>query len=76
MLDDACGKFHSIGGLGDRELERFYTTCFDKMRAWTTLVHEVLSTEFPDFELLGAFAVFRLEPSPEQSRGRVAAHAP
>ena len=76
MLDDASGKFHSIGGLGDRELERFYTTCFDKMRAWCSLVDEVLSTEFPDFELLAAFAVFRLEPSPEQSRGRVAVHSP
>ena len=46
------------------------------MRAWCSLVDEVLSTEFPDFELLAAFAVFRLEPSPEQSRGRTAVHSP
>ena len=45
--------------------------CLQRMVAWSKVVQEVAATEFPDWELLGAFAVFRLEEPPARAR-----HAP
>ena len=38
------------------------------MVALSKVVLEVAATEFPDWELLGAFAVFRLEEPPARAR--------
>ena len=42
--------------------------CLQRMAAWPKVVQEVAATEFPDWELLGAFAVFRLEQPPARAR--------
>ena len=34
--------------------------CLQRMVAWSDLAEEVANTEFPDFELLGSFQIFRL----------------
>jgi len=48
---------------GGREpSDRLVNECLGKMVAWCRVVEEVASTEFPDYELLGAFQVFRLLP--------------
>ena len=42
--------------------------CLQRMVAWARLVEEVVSTEFPAWELLGAFSVFRLADAPTRER--------
>ena len=42
--------------------------CLQRMVAWARLVEEVVSTEFPSWELLGAFSVFRLADAPTRER--------
>ena len=41
-----------------------------KFNAWADLVHEVVRTEFPDFEVLAAFSVFWLDESMEGTAKR------
>ena len=42
--------------------------CLQRMVVWARLVEEVVSTEFPAWELLGAFSVFRLADAPTRER--------
>ncbi len=42
--------------------------CLERMATWRRLVEHVIDTEFPDWELLGAFSIFRLEEPPARSR--------
>ena len=42
--------------------------CLGKMIAWCRLVEEVARTEFPDYELLAAFQIFRLQAVTQASR--------
>ena len=46
--------------MGGRGADETVTECLGRMVAWSRLVEEVCLAEFPDFELLNAFAVFRL----------------
>ena len=36
------------------------TRCMEKMRCWVSLAHSVVRAEFPNFEILQAFAIFDL----------------
>ncbi len=42
------------------DLSAVTRSCLQRMVAWSVLAEEVANTEFPDFELLGAFQVFKL----------------
>ena len=57
-------RYLMLGGAGaQKEIENATTKARQKLRAWAGLVHEVVQTEFPDFELLAAFSVFWLDES-------------
>ena len=61
------GVVKSIGG---RDAQGALQNCFHRMSAYTALVADVVRTEFPDYELFGAFSVFNLE----ESNGRLGAN--
>ena len=48
--------------------------CLQRMVAWSRVVEAVVATEFTEWELLGAFAAFRLETP--QARARPTARPP
>ena len=52
------GEGRCIGGSGISESAK--QEAFAHMRAWTLLAREVLSAEFPDFDLVDAFSVLAL----------------
>ena len=61
-----------VGGRGEAEPSSLITECLGRMVAWSTLASEVASTEFPEFELLACFQVFKLtEPLPSPSTAPV-----
>ena len=61
-----------VGGRGEAEPSSLITECLGRMVAWSTLAAEVATTEFPEFELLACFQVFKLtEPLPSPSTARV-----
>ena len=63
------GRYLMLGGAGARkEIEKTTTEALQKLRAWADLVHEVVQTEFPDFELLAAFNVFWLDERSKQMK--------
>jgi hypothetical protein len=49
-----------LGGRGSAD--RVLAKCLGHMVAWSNLASEVATTEFPEFELLACFQVFRLLP--------------
>ena len=66
-----------LGGSGSTSPESV-TECLGHMVAWSRLAEEVANTEFPEFELLACFRVFRLAaPQPEaRSSSKLAASMP
>ena len=62
----AENRYLMLGGTepeAQKEIANATTKALQKFRAWADLVHEVVQTEFPDFELLAAFSVFWLDES-------------
>ena len=77
LLRAAKGMYRSLGGLAPPAiLVLARRTCLPRMKAWRRLVLEVVDTEFPDYELLGAFSVFRLQPPSAHAQHRPAQEAP
>ena len=71
MIKLAENKYMMLGGpQAQREIANATTKALRKFRAWADLVHEVVQTEFPDFELLAAFSVFWLDESMEGTANR------
>jgi hypothetical protein len=66
-----------LGGSGSTSPESV-TECLGHMVAWSRLAEEVANTEFPEFELLACFRVFRrAAPQPEaRSSSNLAASMP
>jgi hypothetical protein len=62
MIPRGAGLPFALGGAGLPN-ENTVTECLGRMVAWCRVVEEVCMTEFPDFELLNAFAVFRIRPA-------------
>ncbi len=60
------GKVESMCGphMSPETFAAVTRNCLQRMVAWVRLVEEVASTEFPAWELLGAFSVFRLADVP------------
>ena len=57
----------TLGGPGAVSPE-LRTECLGRMLAWSRLAGEVCETEFPDYELLSCFSVFKLRaPAPAPS---------
>ena len=75
-IPDAESRVRVIGGpnldLGPQGA--LVKRCLQRMVAWSRVVEGVAATEFPFWELLGAFSVFRLEEV--QARDRPAARPP
>ena len=64
LVSDGAGGVRGLGGLTLVDLApegQLVRGCLQRMVAWSKVVQEVAATEFPDWELLGAFAVFQLE---------------
>ena len=71
MLREAKGRHRSIGGLAmPAILDIARGKCLPRMKAWRRLALEVVDTEFPDYELLGAFSAFCLQPAGAHARRR------
>ena len=71
MLREAKGRHRSIGGLAmPAILDIARGKCLPRMKAWRRLALEVVDTEFPDYELLGAFSAFCLQPAGAHARHR------
>ena len=71
LVSDGAGSVRGVGGLTLVDLAPegpLVQGCLQRMVAWSKVVQEVAATEFPDWELLGAFAVFRLEEPPARAR--------
>ena len=69
-LSSDGGSVRGVGGLTLVDLAPegpLVQGCLQRMVAWSQVVLEVAATEFPDWELLGAFAVFRLEEPPARA---------
>ena len=63
-IPDGAGGVRGIGGLTLVDLDptgALVQRCLQRMVAWSRVAQEVAATEFPGWELLGAFAVFRLQ---------------
>ena len=59
-IPDGAGGVRGIGGLTSNRKGALVQRCLQRMAAWSRVVQEVAATEFQDWELLVAFAVFRL----------------
>ncbi len=66
VVIESTGTFKTIGGPGVDQA-KVRRCCLQRMVAWCRLVEEVADTEFPDFELLGSFSVFRLHATNARS---------
>ena len=69
MVRDSKGAMKTTCGPSP-DLPVVLRSCLKRMVAWCSLVEEVAETEFPDFELLGSFKVFRLHPSEARASKR------
>ena len=67
-IPDGAGGVRGIGGPTFNPKGPVVRRCLQRMAAWSRVVQEVAATEFPDWELLGAFAVFRLEQPQARAR--------
>ena len=72
---DGSGRVRMIGGPAF-DLEALSKRCLQRMSAWSKVVHEVAATEFPEWELLGAFSAFRLAEPGTRAAGPAAARPP
>ena len=73
MIKLAENKYLMFGGPqpeAQKEIANATTKALQKFHAWADQVHEVVQTEFPDFELLAAFSVFWLDESMEGTAKR------
>lgn len=55
------GGQDGVRSIGGRNLDEALRHCLSRMSAYTALVADVASTEFPDFELFCSFKIFNLE---------------
>ena len=59
MVRDGMGAMKTVSGPSPDQAA-VTKACLLRMVAWSDLAEEVANTEFPDFELLGSFQIFRL----------------
>ena len=59
MVRDGAGAMKTVGGPSP-DYAAVARACGQRMVAWSDLAEEVANAEFPDFELLGSFQIFRL----------------
>ena len=64
LVPRSDGTLRSVGGPTHSSVVGM---CLSRMIAWTDVVLEVIDTEFPDWELLGAFGVFHLADESKSS---------
>jgi hypothetical protein len=55
------GEVKTLGGMG-RPSQVIIDKCMQRMQNWMHLARQVTRAEFPNFDCLGAFALFRLDP--------------
>ncbi len=61
LIRRSDGTLYTLGG---RPVpDDLLTTCLGRLAAWCRVAEEVCKTEFPDYEVLGAFSAFALIPN-------------